>query len=70
MSSESVKISANIPKGTYDQLQWIASQRGTTMTEVLRRAVEHEAYILNQTAQGSKILERSPQGTISELLIR
>lgn len=70
MPDDTVKISANLPQATYEQLQWIASQRGTTMTEVLRRAVGNEAYFLDQTAKGSKIIEKSPNGTLSELLLR
>lgn len=69
-SAPPVKISANIPADTFEQLKWLAGERGTTMTEVLRRAVEHETYFQQQTDKGGKILEEDSKGNIRQVLIR
>ena len=70
MAGETVKISANLPKDTLEQLRWIASQRGTTMSEVLRRAVEHEAFFFDQISKGGKVLHEDASGTIRQVVIR
>lgn len=70
MAEDTVKISANLPQGTYDLMRWIASERGTTLTEVLRRAVQHEAFILDVQKEGGKLLTEDGNGRINQVVIR
>jgi hypothetical protein len=70
MADDTVKISANLPQSTIDQLRWLASQRGTTMTEVLRRAVDHEAFLQDSANNQVQILTRDPKGNMGELIIK
>lgn len=70
MAENPVKVSANLPESTYEQLRWIASERGTTMTEVLRRAIEHEAFMTDVTSQNGKILTQDSQGKLREVIIK
>lgn len=70
MAEDPVKISANLPQSTFEQLRWIASERGTTMTEVLRRAIEHEAFITDITANKGRILTEDSSGKLREVVIK
>lgn len=67
--AETVKISANLPESTIEQLRWIASERGTTMTEVLRRAIAHEAFMLEVTENKGKVLTEDASGNIRQVII-
>jgi hypothetical protein len=70
MAENSRKISANLPQSTIDQLSWLAQQRGTTMTEVLRRAVEHETFFATVEQEGGKVLTERPDGVIERVLLK
>lgn len=70
MSDDIVKISANLPKDTIDQLKWLAQERGTTMTEVIRRAVSHEAFFHDFTAKDGKILTEDRTGAMKQIIIK
>lgn len=47
-SDETVKVSANLPKETFELLKQLSAQRGVTMTEVLKQAIAMEAYLDGQ----------------------
>ena len=70
MADDTVKISANLPQATIDQLRWIAGQRGTTMTEVLRRAIDHEAFLQASANNSVKVLTEGPDGAMQQLIIK
>lgn len=69
-SAGTVKISANLPASTFEQLRWLASQSGTTMTEVLRRAVNNEAYFRGVSEQGGKVLTEDSKGVVRQIIVR
>jgi hypothetical protein len=51
-----VKISANLPAEIVKTLRQVAKLKGTSMTEVLRHAINLEAFLLEKEREGSKIL--------------
>lgn len=70
MSEPVVKISANLPESDLKVLRWLADQRGTTMTEVLRQAIKHEGYFREVTNNGGKVLTEDRAGNFREVFLR
>ncbi len=66
----SVKVTVNLPDETVEAIKTIAAQRGTTVTEALRRAVESEKFLSEETRSGSKILVEKPEGTIRQVVFK
>ncbi len=70
-ASTIVKTSMNLPQESLDTLRELAVQTGTSMTEVVRRAVATEKFLRDTSAEGSKILIKDKgSDTMRELLIR
>lgn len=56
MQSKAIKTSVYLPEQAVEALKQMADKRGTTMAEVLRRAIATESF-LDQTAEaGGEIL--------------
>ncbi|MFQ5565673.1 MAG: CopG family transcriptional regulator [Paracoccaceae bacterium] len=70
MSDKSVKISANLPEDALERLKTLAYERGTTMTEVLRRAIEHEQYFSDVIKKEGKILTEDSKGNIRQVIMK
>lgn len=70
MSDKSVKISANLPEDAFERLKTLAYERGTTMTEILRRAIEHEQFFSNVINNDGKILTEDSKGNIRQVIMR
>ena len=68
--AEQVKISANLPKVVVDALKSIADQQGVSMTEALRRAISTEKFLIDATADKSKILIEGKDKKVRQLVLR
>ncbi|RMF40236.1 MAG: hypothetical protein D6754_03660 [Alphaproteobacteria bacterium] len=67
---EKVKISANLPRETLERLKTLAYQRGTTMTNVIKQAIEMEEYLEHVRRRKGKVLVEDADGKISQILAR
>lgn len=65
-----VKLSVNLPVEVVEALREMAAQRGTTMTETIRRAISTEKYLDDAQAEGAKILIQDPDQTVQRLVLR
>ena len=70
MSGNSVKISANLPEESFERLKTLAFERGVSMTEILRRAIEHEDYFARVAKADGKVLTEDSDGNIRQVLMR
>lgn len=64
----SVKISANLPQSSIDQLKSIAEQQGITMTEALRQAISTKSFLNEQSAKGAKILVEDKDKSLKQVV--
>lgn len=65
-----VKTTVNLPADTVELLRGMAVARGTTVTDVLRRAIWLEKYFYDATMTGARILVEEPDKIIKEVVIR
>ncbi len=66
-----VRTSMNLPEESLNTLKELSRQTGTSMVEVVRRAVATEKFLRDTAAEGSKILIKDKGSDIMrELLIR
>lgn len=61
----------NLPQQSIDTLRELAAETGSSMAEVVRRAVATEKFLRTTFAEGSKILIKDKNSdSLRELLIR
>ncbi len=68
MAENAKKVSVNLPTDAIDALTELAKVRGTTMTEVLRRAIFTEKFLSDQVADGAKILLEEKNNKVKQLV--
>lgn len=64
-----VKISANLSRDVVETLREVARARGTSMTEVLRRGISMEKFLLDTKRKKSKVLIEDANKVVRELLL-
>jgi ribbon-helix-helix CopG family protein len=65
-----VKTTVNLPPEAVTALRELATERGTSVADVIRRAIWIEKYLHDALKNGSKILLQEPDKTVKELVIR
>jgi ribbon-helix-helix CopG family protein len=65
-----VKTSINLPQEEFEALRQLAQRRGSTMADVVRRAISTEKFLDQTRAEGGKVLIEGKDKQIRELLIR
>ena len=68
--AESVKISANLSKSVVKALKDMAEEQNISMTEVLRRSISTEKFLLDTIKRKGKILIEEEDKTMRQVLIR
>jgi len=68
MEKERVKISANLNAETVERLKTLAYEKGSTMTDIINRAVEMEAFLRKVKKDGGKILIENPDGKMQQII--
>ena len=68
--ADTVKVSANLPAETLELLKALSRQRKTTMTEILRRAIENESFFQEVVAEEGKVLIEDKKGNKKQVLMR
>lgn len=69
-SAAPIKTTVNFSPDSLEDLKKIANERGTSVAEVIRKAVWIESYLHEEIKKGSKILVKSSNNSIKELVIR
>jgi len=65
-----VRTTVNLQPEAVIALREIANDRGTTVAEVIRRAIWIEKYLHDAMKAGGKVLLQEPDRTLRELVIR
>ncbi len=69
--SRLVRTSMNLPEQSLETLRKLSSETGSTMAEIVRRAIATERFLRDTAAEGSKILIKDKNSeSLRELLIR
>ena len=67
---EYVKTSVTLPREMVDTLQRLSARTGSTMTDVVRRAIETERLIGETKRHGGKILLQQRDNSLREVIFR
>ncbi len=62
MAAGVTKVTFITPTKTLDALKRMASDKGITVTEALRQAIENIYFLQNEMAWGNRLLLHSPSG--------
>lgn len=64
-----VKVAVTLTPTEVETLRSLATRRGISMTEVIRRALAFEKFMWDSTAQGDKVLLEASDGTVRQVLV-
>jgi predicted transcriptional regulator len=67
-SKETKKVTVNLPEETIDTLRRLAEERNTTMTEVLKSAVNTESFLSRRIVEGATVLLKERDNSTRELV--
>lgn len=65
-----VKTSMTLPEQSIETLRELSKATGTSMAEVVRRAVATEKFLRDTVSEGSKILIKDKDSSLRELILR
>ncbi len=68
--AEKTKLTVNLSEEVTATLKALASERGTSVTEILRQAISTEKFLLTEVKEGGKVLIKDRDGNMKELLLR
>ena len=68
MADDVTKLTVNLPASVAQALKTMASERNTTVTEVLKSAIGTEKFISESVQSGSKVLVEKSPGNVRELV--
>ena len=67
-SSEKFTVTADLPLSTIENLRWLASRQGVTLTDALQRAISTQAMLQKQIQDNdNRVLLQSKDGRLSEV---
>jgi hypothetical protein len=67
--AEIYKTSVNLPQASVDDLKELAKRSGSTMAEVLRRAIANEKFFSDTVEKGGKVLIQE-DGDMKQVIFR
>ena len=67
---KSVKVSLNLSTDEVNVVKELAKARGTTMTDVFRRAIGNEQFFDNAVKAGGKVLVEDKRGKLKQVVFR
>jgi len=71
MASKQTKLTVNLSEEVVDILRDLARRDGTTMTEVLKRAIAVQKYLADEQANGKNIVIQDPDDdTVTRLVFK
>ncbi len=65
-----VKTSINLPQESVDAVRKMAQKAGTSMAEIVRRAISTDKFIHDAVDEGSLILIKDKDNSMRQLVIR
>lgn len=68
--ADTVKISANLPKDSFETLKLLSEKKGVSMTEILRRAIGTEKFLTETVEANGKVLVQGANNKIKQVIIR
>jgi len=68
--SETVKLTVNITEELAKALKELAAREGTTMTNIVNKALALEKYVSEEKAKGSKMIFEDKNGKFKEVVFR
>lgn len=63
-----MKVSFNLPNDVLDAAKKLASERNTTVTNVVREAISTEYFLAGEATKGGKVIIRKPDGKMTQLV--
>lgn len=70
IDSKTKRMSVTLSQDEAEMLEWLATEQGVTQKEALRKAIASEAYLYKERRVGSKILFRTKEGVVREVIFR
>jgi predicted transcriptional regulator len=67
--AETQKVTVNLSQEVVDILKELAKRDGTTMTEVLKRAIATQKFLTDQQAEGKKLIIEDPKEHTTRQLV-
>lgn len=64
-----VKTTINLPKATLDAARTLAAERNLSVSDVIKTALEFEAFVARATSTGEKLLLEGTDKTLRQLLL-
>ena len=64
-----IKTSMNLPEQSIETVRELAAKTGSSMAEVIRRAIETQKFLRETADQGSKILIKDKDDSMRELIL-
>ena len=64
-----IKTSMNLPEQSIANLRELAAKTGSSMAEVVRRAIETQKFLRDTTDKGSRILIKDKDDSMRELIL-
>lgn len=65
----SITVTVDLPEGTVEAIKKIAEDRGITMTEAIRQAIESQFYLHQEIQNGREILLQNPTNKTVQRLV-
>jgi predicted transcriptional regulator len=65
-----VKTTVNLPPDALEAISVLASNRGSTMAEVIRQAIATEKFLFDTTKAGGKILIEDKDENMKQVVLR
>lgn len=64
------RMSVSLPREAAEKLEWLAKEKGTTLSEALKHAIATEGYIQKELQDGSIVLIQRADKTLREVVFR
>jgi hypothetical protein len=64
-----MKVTVNLPEETVEAIKKIASDRGTTITEAIRQAIESQYFLHEEVQNGRQVLLQNPSNKTVQRLV-
>ncbi len=62
-----VKLTLRLSDAEYGAVEYLAEQYGISKTDAIRRAIQREKYLAEQSVRGSKLLLEDRKGKMFEI---
>jgi Arc/MetJ-type ribon-helix-helix transcriptional regulator len=64
-----VKTTVNLPKETLEAAKALAAERNASVSDVIKAALDFDAFVTQATKTGEKLLLETPDKTLRQLVL-